>query len=175
MPQIEVTFDIDANGILNVGAKDKATGKEQSIIIKASSGLSDDEIDAMVKDAEANAAEDKKFEELVQARNTVDGLAHAAKKTLEEAGDKATDEEKTAIEAAIKQAEEAVQGDDKEAIDEAAKVLSEASSGLAQKMYAEQAEAGQAEGGEQPAGDEAMDAEFEEVKDNAEEEVKEDK
>ena len=132
-------------------------------------------IDAMVKDAEANAAEDKKFEELVQARNTVDGLAHAAKKTLEEAGDKATDEEKTAIEAAIKQAEEAVQGDDKEAIDEVAKVLSEASSGLAQKMYAEQAEAGQAEGGEQSAGDEAMDAEFEEVKDNAEEEVKEDK
>ena len=101
MPQIEVTFDIDANGILHVGAKDKATGKEQSIIIKASSGLSDDEIDAMVKDAEANAAEDQKFEELVQARNTADGLAHAAKKTLEEAGDKATDEEKTAIEAAI--------------------------------------------------------------------------
>ena len=100
MPQIEVTFDIDANGILNVGAKDKATGKEQSIIIKASSGLSDEEIDAMVKDAEANAAEDKKFEEFVQARNTADGLAHAAKKTLEEAGDKATDEEKAAIEAA---------------------------------------------------------------------------
>ena len=93
MPQIEVTFDIDANGILNVGAKDKATGKEQSIIIKASSGLSEDEIDAMVKDAEANAAEDKKFEDLVQARNTADGLAHATKKTLEEAGDKATEEE----------------------------------------------------------------------------------
>jgi molecular chaperone DnaK len=172
MPQIEVTFDIDANGILNVGAKDKATGKEQSIIIKASSGLSDDEIDAMVKDAEANAAEDQKFEELVQARNTADGLAHAAKKTLEEAGDKATDDEKTAIEAAIAKVEEAVQGDDKEAIDEAAKVLSEASSGLAQKMYAEQAEAGQPEGGEQAAGDDAMDAEFEEVKD--EEEAKED-
>ena len=114
MPQIEVTFDIDANGILNVGAKDKATGKEQSIIIKASSGLSDEEIDAMVKDAEANAAEDKKFEELVQARNTADGLAHAAKKTLEEAGDKATDEEKAAIEAGVKQVEEAVQGDDKD-------------------------------------------------------------
>jgi molecular chaperone DnaK len=170
MPQIEVTFDIDANGILHVGAKDKATGKEQSIIIKASSGLSDDEIDAMVKDAEANAAEDQKFEGLVQARNTADGLAHAAKKTIEEAGDKATDEEKTAIEAAIKQVEEAVQGDDREAIDEAAKVLSEASSGLAQKMYADQAEAGQAEGGEQAAGDDAMDAEFEEVKEDAEEE-----
>ena len=94
MPQIEVTFDIDANGILNVGAKDKATGKEQSIIIKASSGLSDEEIDAMVKDAEENAADDQKFEDLVQARNTADGLAHAAKKTLEEAGDKATEEEK---------------------------------------------------------------------------------
>jgi molecular chaperone DnaK len=174
MPQIEVTFDIDANGILNVGAKDKATGKEQSIIIKASSGLSDEEIDAMVKDAEANAADDQKFEELVQARNTADGLAHAAKKTLEEAGDKASDEEKAAIEAGIKQVEEAVQGDDKDVIDEAAKVLSEASAGLAQKLYAEQAEAGeqgeQSEGQQAP-GDDAMDAEFEEVKD---EDVKED-
>ena len=171
MPQIEVTFDIDANGILNVGAKDKATGKEQSIIIKASSGLSDEEIDAMVKDAEANAAEDKKFEELVQARNTADGLAHAAKKTLEEAGDKATDEEKAAIEAGVKQVEAAVQGDDKDAIDEAAKVLSEASAGLAQKLYAEQAEAGEQPAGEQTPGDDAMDAEFEEVKD---EDAKED-
>ena len=171
MPQIEVTFDIDANGILNVGAKDKATGKEQSIIIKASSGLSDEEIDAMVKDAEANAAEDKKFEELVQARNTADGLAHAAKKTLEEAGDKATEEEKSAIEAGVKQVEDAVQGDDKATIDEASKVLSEASSGLAQKLYAEQAEAGEQPAGEQAPGDDAMDAEFEEVKD---EDVKED-
>ncbi len=171
MPQIEVTFDIDANGILNVGAKDKATGKEQSIIIKASSGLSDEEIDAMVKDAEANAAEDKKFEELVQARNTADGLAHAAKKTLEEAGDKATDEEKAAIEAGVNQVEAAVQGDDKDAIDEAAKVLSEASAGLAQKLYAEQAEAGEQPAGEQAPGDDAMDAEFEEVKD---EDAKED-
>jgi molecular chaperone DnaK len=173
MPQIEVTFDIDANGILHVGAKDKATGKEQSIIIKASSGLSDEEIDAMVKDAEANAAEDQKFEEVVQARNTADGLAHTAKKTLEEAGDKASDEEKAAIEAAIKQVEEAVQGDDKEAIDEAAKVLSEVSSGLAQKMYAEQAEAGEQPAGDEPAGDDAMDAEFEEVKDEKEEDTKE--
>ncbi|MDG0968258.1 MAG: molecular chaperone DnaK, partial [Porticoccaceae bacterium] len=171
MPQIEVTFDIDANGILNVGAKDKATGKEQSIIIKASSGLSDDEIDAMVKDAEANAAEDQKFEELVQARNTADGLAHAAKKTLEEAGDKATDDEKAAIESGIKQVEEAVQGDDKDAIDEAAKVLSEASSSLAQKMYAEQAAEGGEPAAEQTPGDDAMDAEFEEVKD---EDVKDD-
>ncbi len=166
MPQIEVTFDIDANGILNVGAKDKATGKEQSIIIKASSGLSDEEIDAMVKDAEENAADDQKFEDLVQARNTADGLAHAAKKTLEEAGDKATEEEKSAIEDGIKQVEEAVQGDDKEAIDAAANALSEASSGLAQKMYAEQSASGEQAQGEQPAGDDAMDAEFEEVKDD---------
>ena len=165
MPQIEVTFDIDANGILNVSAQDKATGKEQSIVIKASSGLSDEEIDAMVKDAEANAAEDQKFEELVQARNTADGLAHAAKKTLEEAGDKASDEEKAAIEAAVAKVEEVVQGDDKEAIDNAAKELSEASATLAQKLYAEQqAEAGQGESAEQPA-DDAMDAEFEEVDD----------
>jgi molecular chaperone DnaK len=171
MPQIEVTFDIDANGILNVGAKDKATGKEQSIIIKASSGLSDDEIDAMVKDAEANAAEDQKFEDLVQARNTADGLAHAAKKTLEEAGDKASDEEKSAIEDAIKQVEEAVQGDDKDAIDNAAKVLSEASAGLAQKMYAEQAADAEQPSADQGPGEDAMDAEFEEVK---EEDVKED-
>jgi len=171
MPQIEVTFDIDANGILNVGAKDKATGKEQSIIIKASSGLSDDEIDAMVKDAEANAAEDQKFEDLVQARNTADGLAHAAKKTLEEAGDKASDEEKSTIEDAIKQVEEAVQGDDKDAIDNAAKVLSEASAGLAQKMYAEQAADAEQPSADQGPGEDAMDAEFEEVK---EEDVKED-
>ena len=164
MPQIEVTFDIDANGILNVGAKDKATGKEQSIIIKASSGLSDDEIDAMVKDAEANAAEDQKFEDLVQARNTADGLAHAAKKTLEEAGDKASDEEKSAIEDAIKQVEEAVQGDDKDAIDNAAKTLSEASAGLAQKMYAEQAADAEQPASDQGPGEDAMDAEFEEVK-----------
>ena len=166
MPQIEATFDIDANGILNVGAKDKATGKEQSIIIKASSGLSEEEIDAMVKDAEANAAEDKKFEDLVQARNTADGLAHATKKTLEEAGDKATEEEKAAIEKAIKEVEEAVKGDDKDKIDEAVKALSEASGGLAQKMYAEQAaEAENSSNDEAPQNDDAMDAEFEEVKD----------
>ena len=163
MPQIEVTFDIDANGILNVSAKDKATGKEQSIVIKASSGLSDEEIDAMVADAEANAAEDTKFEELAQARNTADGLAHVAKKTLEEAGDKASDEEKSAIETAIAKVEEAVKGDDKEAMDAAAKELSEASATLAQKLYAEQqAEEGQGESAEQSA-DDAMDAEFEEV------------
>ena len=175
MPQIEVTFDIDANGILNVSAKDKATGKEQSIIIKASSGLSEDEIDAMVKDAEANAAEDKKFEELVQARNTADGLAHATKKTLEEAGDKATPEEKSAIEDAIKKVEEVVKGDDKDAIDEAVKILSEASSGLAQKMYAEQTADAQANQDESKPADDAMDAEFEEVKEDGEDKSKEEK
>lgn len=173
MPQIEVTFDIDANGILNVGAKDKATGKEQSIIIKASSGLSDDEIEAMVRDAETNAEEDKRFEELAQARNAADGLAHAAAKTLEEAGDKASDDEKTAIQSAIKAVEEAVQGDDKEVIDSAAQALSEASSALAQKLYSEQ----QGQQGQQGQSDQAadatsdgaedvMDAEFEEVKED---------
>ena len=175
MPQIEVTFDIDANGILNVSAKDKATGKEQSIIIKASSGLSEDEIDAMVKDAEANAAEDKKFEELVQARNNADGLAHATKKTLEEAGDKATPEEKSAIEDAIKKVEEVVKGDDKDAIDEAVKILSEASSGLAQKMYAEQTAEAQPGQEESKPADDAMDAEFEEVKEDGEDKSKEEK
>ena len=171
MPQIEVTFDIDANGILNVSAKDKATGKEQSIVIKSSSGLSDEEIEQMVQDAEANAEADKAFEEMIQVRNTADGLVHATKKTLEEAGDKATAEEKEAIEKAIADVEEAMKGDDKEAIETATAALTEASSGLAQKMYAEQAAAEQAgaEGGEQAqeAGqdDDVVDAEFEEVKD----------
>ena len=174
-PQIEVAFDIDADGILHVSATDKKTGKAQNITIKASSGLSDEEIDAMVKDAEANAADDQKFADLVQARNTADGLAHAAKKTLEDAGDKASEEEKTAIEAAIKGVEEAVQGEDSDAIEAATKVLSEASAALAQKLYAEQAEAGQAEGGEQAAGDDAMDAEFEEVKEETAEETAEEK
>jgi len=171
MPQIEVTFDIDANGILNVSAKDKATGKEQSIVIKASSGLSDDEIEQMVQDAEANAEADKKFEEMIQVRNTADGMVHATKKTLEEAGDKATEEEKTAIEAAITEVEEALKGDDKDAIEAATQKLTEASSGLAQKLYAEQAAAEQAAGGAEQAqeggkDDDVVDAEFEEVKDN---------
>jgi len=177
MPQIEVTFDIDANGILNVNAKDKATGKEQSIVIKASSGLSDDEIEKMVNDAEANAAEDQKFEELVQARNAADGLAHAATKTVQEAGDKATDEEKEAIEAAVKEVEEVVKGDDKEAIDAAAAKLSEASSALAQKLYAEQAAAAEAENAgaesEESTGDnDAVDAEFEVEPESQKEEEK---
>ncbi|MBL4798394.1 MAG: molecular chaperone DnaK [Oleispira sp.] len=170
MPQIEVTFDIDANGILNVSAKDKATGKEQSIVIKSSSGLSDEEIEQMVQDAEANAEADKIFEEMIQVRNTADGLVHATKKTLEEAGDKASTEEKETIEKAIGVVELAMKGDDKEAIETATAALTEASSGLAQKLYEEQAaEQAGAEGGEQAqdAGkdDDVVDAEFEEVKD----------
>ncbi|MCE2027481.1 molecular chaperone DnaK [Sessilibacter corallicola] len=173
MPQIEVTFDIDANGILNVSAKDKATGKEQSIVIKASSGLSDDEIENMVRDAEANAEADKQFEELVSARNNLDGLISATRKTLSEAGDKATEEEKTAIEAAIAEAETAVKGDDKAAMEAALNKLTEASGSLAQKMYAEQQQAGGDAGpGAAPGGDDkkaddgVVDAEFEEVKDD---------
>ena len=168
MPQIEVAFDLDANGILNVSAKDKATGKEQSIVIKASSGLSDEEIDQMVKDAEAHSADDKKFEEMVTVRNTADGMIHATKKALEEAGDKAIDEEKEAINTAIAELEEALKGDDKDAIEAKTTALTEASSALAQKMYAEQAAAGEA-GGEAAddasGADDAVDAEFEEVKD----------
>ncbi|MEQ8265343.1 molecular chaperone DnaK [Pseudohaliea sp.] len=175
MPQVEVTFDLDANGILNVSAKDKATGKEQSIRITASGGLSEDEIEKMVADAEANAEADKKFEELITARNSTEGLIHAARKTLEEGGDHATGEEKAAIEAAITEAEEAVQGDDKDAIDAAANKLTEATGPVAQKMYAAQAEnaggaagaQGAADAGESAAsGDEAVDAEFEEVDDD---------
>lgn len=168
MPQIEVAFDLDANGILNVSAKDKATGKEQSIVIKASSGLSDKEIDQMVKDAEAHSADDKKFEELIAVRNTADGLVHATKKTLEEAGDKATDEEKEAINNAITELEEALKGDDKAEIETKTKDLTDASTNLAQKLYAEQqAQTGNAEGeaesGEQSEAEDAVDAEFEEV------------
>ena len=124
MPQIEVAFDLDANGILNVSAKDKATGKEQSIVIKASSGLSDEEIDQMVKDAEAHSADDKKFEELITARNTADGLVHATKKTLEEAGDKASDEEKESINNAVAALEEAIKGDDLAEIEAKTKAVS---------------------------------------------------
>lgn len=168
MPQIEVAFDLDANGILNVSAKDKATGKEQSIVIKASSGLSDEEIEQMIKDAEAHSADDKKFEEMVTVRNTADGMIHATKKTLEEAGDKATDEEKEAIGTAITELEEALKGEDKDAIEAKTTALTEASSALAQKMYAEQAAAGEAgaEGAAESSEDDAVDAEFEEVKDD---------
>ena len=174
LPQIEVTFDLDANGILNVAAKDKATGKEQTIRITASSGLDEGEIEKMVADAEANAEADREFEEVVTARNTCDGLIHATRKTLEEAGDKATDEEKSAIEAALAEADEAIKGEDKAKIEAATQKLTEASGSLAQKLYAEQqaADAAEQEGaGEQEAngaeaGDDVVDAEFEEVKDD---------
>ena len=169
VPQIEVTFDIDANGILNVSAKDKATGKEQSIVIKASSGLSDDEIEKMVQDAEANADEDRKFEELVQARNQGDAMVHAVRKTLSEAGDKVSDSEKESIEGAIKDLEEALEGSDKDDIEAKTQKLSEVSSELAQKMYSEEGgdQAQQAGGQEQAqSADDAVDAEFEEVKDD---------
>ena len=169
MPQIEVTFDIDANGILNVSAKDQATGKEQSIVIKASSGLSDDEIETMVSEAEAHAEEDKKFEALIQARNGAEGLAHATRKTLKEAEDKVEESEKAEIEAAIAGVEEACKGEDKDAIDSAVEKLTTVSSSLAQKLYADQqagtgAGAEQAEAGE--AADDVVDAEFEEVKED---------
>ena len=170
MPQVEVTFDLDANGILNVSAKDKATGKEQSIRITASGGLSEDDIQQMVEDAEANAEADKKFEELVTARNTADGMINAAKKTLEEAGEHASDDERSAIEAAITAAEDALKTDDKDAIEAATTALTEATGGVAQKMYAAQAEAGEA-GAEQASEEDAVDgdvvdAEFEEVRED---------
>lgn len=171
MPQIEVTFDLDANGILNVSAKDKATSKEQSIRITASGGLSEEDIEQMVADAEANAEADKQFEELVTARNAADGMINAAKKTLEEAGEHATDDERSAIDAAISEAEEAVKSDDKDTIEAATTKLTEATSGVAQKMYAAQAEAGEA-AGEQAAPEDdvvdgdVVDAEFEEVRED---------
>ncbi|WP_370600075.1 molecular chaperone DnaK [Pseudomonas nitroreducens] len=169
VPQIEVTFDIDANGILHVGAKDKATGKQQSIVIKASSGLSEDEIAQMVRDAEANAEEDRRFEELAAARNQGDALVHATRKMVTEAGDKATAEEKAAIEKALGELEVAVKGDDKAEIEAKMNALSQASTPLAQKMYAEQPQPGaaaQGEAADDKAGDDVVDAEFEEVKEN---------
>jgi molecular chaperone DnaK len=174
MPQIEVTFDIDANGILNVSAKDKATGKEQSIVIKASSGLSDEEIQKMVKDAEANADADRKFAEIVGARNTLEGLIHATEKTLKEAGDKATADEKSAIEAALTEGRDAAKSEDLAKIEAATTKLTEASGSLAQKLYADQQAAGanagagaqQAGGNSKAADDGVVDAEFEEVKED---------
>ncbi|PXF64101.1 molecular chaperone DnaK [Kangiella spongicola] len=172
-PQIEVTFDIDANGIMHVSAKDKATGKEQSIQIKASSGLSDEEIEQMVKDAEAHAEEDKKFQELVEARNQADGLVHASRKSLNDESITFEDGEKEAIEKAANELEEAIKGDDLEDIKAKTEALSQASAKMAERMYAnaqQQAEAGQQAGGEQTsdsnAGDDVVDAEFEEVKDD---------
>jgi len=168
MPQIEVTFDIDANGILHVSAKDKATGKENKIVIKASSGLSDDEIDKMVKDAEAHAAEDKKFHELVNVRNQADALIHATKKSMEELGDKLEAGERANIEAALGDLESAIKTDDKDKIEAKTKALSEASAKMAERLYAQQGQAGGAqpgaEAGASAAGQEdVVDAEFEEV------------
>ncbi|MDO8310457.1 MAG: Hsp70 family protein, partial [Sideroxyarcus sp.] len=171
MPQIEVTFNIDANGILHVSAKDKATSKEANITIKASSGLSEEEIQRMVADAEAHADEDKKAVELVTARNQLDALIHSTHKSLKEYGEQLTAEEKSAIEAAMKEAEEVVKADDKEAIDAKTEVLATAAQKLGEKMYAAEAAKAQAAqgGGAQPEAkaDDAnvVDAEFTEVKD----------
>ena len=165
-PQIEVTLDIDSDGILNVSAKDKNTGKEQSITIKASSGLSDEEVEKMIKDAEANADEDKKFQELVTSKNMADSLIHSTKQTLEELKEEVSEDEKTAIEAAIADLEEAIKSDDKEAIDTKSQALTEKAQPLAEKA---QAKAGAADGGTSEAtdaGDDVVDADFEEVKDD---------
>ncbi|AYL17477.1 molecular chaperone DnaK [Pseudomonas syringae pv. actinidiae] len=170
VPQIEVTFDIDANGILNVGAKDQATGKQQSIVIKANSGLSEEEIQQMVRDAEVNSEEDRKFEELASARNQGDALVHSTRKMIADAGDKVTAEEKTAVDAALVALEAAIKGDDKAAIEAKVEELSKVSAPIAQKMYAEQAE--NPEAAAKPAeetakaADDVVDAEFEEVKDH---------
>ncbi len=181
VPQVEVTLDIDANGILNVSAKDKGTGKEQKIIIKASSGLSDDEVDRMVQDAEAHADEDRKFHELADARNQADNMIHATEKSLKELGeDKVSADEKQAIDTAIEELKEALKGEDKAAIETKTQALTELSGKLAEKLYAEK---GGAEGQAQPGGaapeadaaggssgsadsDDVVDAEFEEVKDD---------
>jgi molecular chaperone DnaK len=166
MPQIEVTFDIDANGIMHVSAADKATGKEQRIEIKAGSGLSDEEIEKMVRDAEAHAEEDKKFHELVTARNNADAIVHATRSSLKDMGEQLSDDEKGNIETAIAGVEEAMKGDDKDAIDAAVEKLSQAG----QVIYQKAAEAAQAqpEPGEptQASDDDVVDAEFEEVDDD---------
>jgi molecular chaperone DnaK len=165
-PQIEVTFDIDANGILNVSAKDKVTGKEQSIVIKASSGLSDEEVEKMVQDAEAHADEDRKFHELVGARNQADALIHSTKKSITDLGDKLDADEKVKIEAAVEALEEAVKGEDKDDIEAKTTALTEVSGKLAEQAYAENAEAGAAPEEASAEADDVVDAEFEEVDDD---------
>jgi molecular chaperone DnaK len=172
VPQIEVAFDIDANGILNVSAKDKATGKEQSIVIKASSGLTDEEVEKMVRDAEAHAEEDRKARELIDARNMAENMIHATRKSMEELKDKVEEQEKTDIEAAIKDLEEALKGEDKDAIEEKTRKLTEAAGKLAERAYKQSegesggtAESAQSEtaSGSDASGDDVVDAEFEEV------------
>ena len=162
-PQIEVTLDLDSDGILNVSAKDKNTGKEQSITIKSSSGLSDEEVDKMIKDAEAHAEEDKKFQELVTSRNMADSLVHSTRQTLEELKDEVSDDEKSAIEAAVTELEESIKGDDKEAIDAKVQNLSEKAQVLAQKAQ-EKASAESPQDDSAQANDDVVDADFEEVK-----------
>ena len=166
VPQIEVSFDLDANGILNVSAKDKNTGKEQSIVIKASSGLSDEDIEKMVKDAEANAEDDKKFEELVKTKNNADMLVHATRKTIEESEDKLEDEEKNQVEEALKGLEEAISSEDIEAIESATKNLNDVLTPLTQKLYKQESAEGQSETDtdEDDSSENTVDAEFEEVK-----------
>jgi molecular chaperone DnaK len=176
IPQIEVAIDIDANGILNVSAKDKATGKEQSIVIKASSGLSDEEVDNMIKDAELHADEDRKVTELVGARNQAEGMINATEKSLEELADQVEAEEKTAIEAAVEELKETIKTDDKEAIEAKTTALTELSGKLAERVYAQKAEQGDAgasdatgaegDASDTSAADDVVDAEFEEVKDD---------
>jgi molecular chaperone DnaK len=181
LPQVEVSFDIDANGILNVSAKDKATGKEQKIVIKASSGLTEDEIKQMVRDAEAHAEEDKKFRELVDVRNKADGMIHAVEKTLKDLGDKVDPAERGRVESAISDLRTALKGDDKGALEKKTDALAQASAAIAQRAYAAEQGAGAAGAGGPGAGagagasgagaqgsagrDDVVDAEFEEVKD----------
>ena len=166
MPQIEVSFDLDANGILNVSAKDKNTGKEQSIVIKASSGLSDEDIEKMVKDAEANAEDDKKFEELVKTKNNADMLVHATRKTIEESKDKLEESEITQVDEAIKKLEEAISAEDIEAIESSTKSLNDVLTPLTQKLYKQETPEGQQESDSNAddSSDNTVDAEFEEVK-----------
>jgi molecular chaperone DnaK len=173
MPQVEVTFDIDANGILNVSAKDKATGKEQSIVIKASSGLSDEEVEAMVKDAEAHAEEDRKLKELIDTRNQAENMIHATEKSVTELGEQVTEDEKKEIESRIADLREVLSGDDKEAIESKLQLLTESSGKLAERAYAQASAGADADGGGdsnnsggKSAGDDVVDAEFEEVKDD---------
>ena len=164
-PQIEVSFDLDANGILNVSAKDKNTGKEQSIVIKASSGLSDDDIEKMIKDAEANAEEDKKFEDLVKTKNNADMLVHATRKTISESGDKLDEAEKESIEASVKDLEAAIAEENIENIESATKALNDVLTPLTQKLYSQDgAETNPSEDAQTESTDNTVDAEYEEVK-----------
>jgi molecular chaperone DnaK len=180
MPQVEVSFDIDANGILNVSAKDKATGKEQKIIIKASSGLTEDEIKRMVHDAEAHAEEDKRFRELVDSRNKADALIHAVEKSLQGLGDKVDAGERATVESAVSDLRTALKGDDRGVIDKKSEALAQASAGIAQRAHAAEAGAASgadpgaaggsgptagAQGGSGSGREDVVDAEFEEVKD----------